>query len=36
MAVAFYLPYDEEDRAEFPRLFMKEVERAARGARRAR
>ncbi len=30
LAVQFYLPFDEEDRARFPRLFMQEVQRRKR------
>ena len=30
LAVQFYLPFDEEDRARFPRLFMQEVQRKRR------
>ncbi len=30
LAVQFYLPFDEEDRARFPRLFMQEVQRRRR------
>ncbi len=33
MAVAFYLPFDEEDRSKFPRLFMSQVERSMRNGR---
>jgi len=35
LAVGFYLPFDEKDRAKFPRVFMKHVERSMRDGRRA-
>lgn len=34
LAVGFYLPFDEKDRATFPRLFMRVVERSMRDDRR--
>jgi len=30
LAVQFYLPFDERDRARFPQLFMQEVQRKRR------
>lgn len=35
LAVGFYLPFDEQDRAKFPRLFMREVRRSKRDGRRS-
>jgi hypothetical protein len=34
MAVGFYLPFDEQDRVKFPRMFMRQVERSMRDERR--
>jgi DNA helicase HerA-like ATPase len=36
LAVAFYLPYDADDRARFPELFRKELERSVSNARALR
>jgi len=35
LAVGFYLPFDEQDRTKFPRLFMQEVQRSMRDGRRS-
>jgi hypothetical protein len=35
LAVGFYLPFDEQDRVKFPRLFMQEVRRSMRDGRRS-
>jgi uncharacterized protein DUF87 len=34
LAVGFYLPFDDQDRIKFPRLFMQEVRRSMRDGRR--
>ena len=34
LAVGFYLPFDEKERARFPRLFMQEVQRSMRDDKR--
>jgi len=36
LAVAWYLPFDEEDRVKFPQMFMQKVRRSMRGDGRAR
>jgi hypothetical protein len=34
LGVGFYLPFDDQDREKFPRLFMQEVQRSMRDGRR--